>query len=195
MLPFQVDEPALSVAVDDTGEEVITTSNYQTVIVPDFIMRAMALHKVNVIDIQNFDIMSKVCSTDDLALWNAIADSSYKDVRFSNNLFRFFKDAVWSKFSTVDTLSYSEEIKNSAKTYSDASDSEEPFHYELKSIGSAILVVVQPGFLFHLNKSNETAVDFFRQLIKACEQVSSPHEVAQLHFFKTFLKLTTSFVS
>ena len=195
MLPFQVDEPALSVADNDTDEAVITTSNYHTVIVPDFIMRAMALHKVNVIDIQNFDIMSKVCSTDDLALWNAIADSSYKDVKFSNNLFSLFKDVAWSKYSTVDTLSYSEEIKNSATTYSYASDSKEPFHYELKSIGSAILVVVKPGFLFHLNESNEIALGFFRELIKAREQVSSPHEVAQFHFFKTFLKLTTSFVS
>ena len=170
------------------------------VLVPDFIMRATKLHKLNVIDILNFGLISKVCSTDDLALWVAINANKYKNIRFTTPLDGMFYQADSnydrSKFSTVESLAYTEEIMTAASQQYLRADvgPEKPF-YELKSIGRTILVVVEPGFLYHLEKSDTVALDFIRDLIKATESVSSPSVAARSDIYKAFLKLTTSFVS
>ena len=169
------------------------------IIVPDFIMRAVKLHKLNVIDIQNYDLISKVCSSDDLALWVAINQLSYKNVQFSNNLFMMFSQAntsfSYTQTRTVEPLSHTEEVKTASKQYMyTVKDEETPF-YELKSIGRTILVVVQPGFLYRLEKSDTVALDFIRELIKATETATNPSMAADSGIFKTFLKLTTSTVS
>ena len=181
----------------DGGKQTIKPAT--VVMVPDFIMRAIKLHKLNVIDIQNYDLISKVCSTDDLALWTAINRMEYKGTRFTtevDNMFREYSTGFYfEKTSTVAALTFTEEVKTASQQFMyTASDEETPF-YELKSIGRTILVVVQPGFLYRLEKSNTAALDFIRELIKASETATNPSVTAGSAIFKTFLKLTTSTVS
>ena len=182
-------EAAARVAVSDSDARLTNI-----VLVPDFIMRALTLHKANVIDIQNFGRMTNVCSLDDLALWTALTHLPYKktDLMFSETPYAVFQETVkWPEFGTIDSLSHSEETKNAAIAYAFAEDTEEQLKFELKSIGSTILVVVRPGFLAQLEKSEAAALGFFRELIKAVEQASSFHEAAAKPIFKTILKLTT----
>lgn len=167
-----------------------------TVMVPDFIVRAIKLHKLNAIDIPNYDLVSKVCSKDDLALWAALNEQTYKKVRFTDSVSYMLTtnstNFPWSEFSTVERLASTEEVINASKEYMYTPTEEKTPFYELKSIGRIILVVVQPGFLYHLEKSDTVALDFIRELIKARESASSQSLAANSEIYKTFLKLTTS---
>lgn len=170
-----------------------------TVMVPDFIVRAIKLHKLNAIDICNYDLVSKVCSKDDLALWVALNKLPYKKVCFTDNvdymLSASSSNFPRSQFSTVEQLASTEEVINASKEYMNTPKEEKTPFYELKSIGRIILVVVQPGFLYQLEKSDTVALDFIRELIKARESASSQSLAADSEIYKTFLKLTTSTIS
>lgn len=178
-------------------------SNPYTIMVPDFIVRAIKLHKLNVIDIPNYNLVSKVCSKDDLALWSAINDFTYKGIAFTSDLDLTLNSQIsdfpWTEFDTVRKIATTEEVITASKEYMYAHSEGEltpkeektPF-YELKSIGRTILVVVQPGFLYHLEKSDTVALDFIRELIKERETASSQAVAASCAIYKTFLKLSTS---
>ena len=194
---FDYPESYARLDFSDGEQQVVKPAT--VVMVPDFIMRAIKLHKLNVIDIQNYDLISKVCSLDDLALWSAINRMDYKGTRFTGEVDNMFKVSnttfLYQKTTTIAALSFTEEAKTASHQFMHmAADEETPF-YELKSIGRAILVVVQPGFLYRLEKSDTVALDFIRELIKATETATNPSMAADSGIFKTFLKLTTSTVS
>lgn len=193
------DYPEPYSTLDFSDDEKQTLELVTTVMVPDFIMRAINLHKLNVIDIQNYDLVSKVCSMDDLALWFSINQMEYKGVRFTTPLDGLFSEANtnfrFTQTNTMISLSSTEEVKTASRQYMYTVVDEEPPFYELKSIGRFILVVVQPGFLYRLEKSDAIALDFTRELIKATESATNPKSAADTSIFKTFLKLTTSTLS
>lgn len=169
----------------------------QIFLLPGNIYRAIQRNNLNTIDIQAYATLRSVCSLDDLAmLFELNRKACIGTQRISSIVTEvFYKDMAPSDeaelFGSVLPLSATEEV---AKAVADYMVGEAPLnilHYQLKSIGTTLIVVVEQGFMRDLLKP-EATLAFLKDVIKTCEDISSPSKAASVHLFPLYLSCTTN---
>lgn len=176
------------------GNNTVCLANHtpKQIVIPDFIHRAIKLHNLNVIDIQDYSKMRAICSIDDLAAWTAIGEASTvhgKRISDYNNS-GFFSNLSSEFYNSVHPLSQTEEKRTSAIEFLFSQvDQDDPL-YEIMSAGQVTLIVIQPGFIYSLEKSQDKLLDFLRSTIKKMEELTSLEEAANTSLFTLFLQST-----
>lgn len=179
------------------------SSKVKVKVLPDWIFRAIARNKLNVVDIEDYSKIRSFLSLEDLAIWEFlntrfdIQIKSIADLQLATiDLFDLSKltPEQQREYQSVRTLSTTDENKNTAyaKLTSPLDavrlDGNNINVYKFIPTHNFIALVISEGFISEMNDPNKLKA-FIANYLEHCYFMASVDEVSQLPMFNTYLRL------
>lgn len=217
---FNYPSPSVHDSTKDHQTGLYDDNYVSVLVVPDFIERALVAGLANNADTMNYEQSRRVINMHDYALWLGIQDacklshngdplhihSAYN----TSNVHAELTNVVRPLSNTEDIIQAANEYLNQAIESEGSGDEElttqldsiiprrekPKFFYQFKSIGETVLLIVQPGFLTHLQHPDDL-LEFLREWVKELGKIVSPDRLACHAMFRLYLsclrrKISTS---
>jgi hypothetical protein len=171
------------------SSKINSSGNPPIIVIPEKIFKAIKRNNLNIVDITNYSKVRSFLSLNDLAEMNFLTISGcVSNVRLSNlndllDLFTTITNEEALEFNNViKPLSFSEEVSSYQKNNTG------DICYEFIQSNDYLFLVIQDGFLHHVNNELSFRNEFIKAYIKQCYAMVAIHEVSAIPVYKLYIQ-------